>query len=346
MVAWSRPLATRRLRLLSLNVNGLSFVAKRRALFSRLFELGHDIIVLQETHCDGDETADAWLRAGAGAGRPWGGRAFWSHGRRASRGVAVLFRAGFPGSDFEIEFTDSDLRGAAGAGTSADLGGRALRVGWRDTQTGERWSVLAAYAPNSDAEQRAFFAPSGPLWTALTAGTDTPNVVLAGDFNCVTEVEDSSAVAAAAQAAAPGASALREMLAHFQLRDIWQHYRARNPAADTQFTYWATNSDSARRLDRVYASPPLFFFYWQTSYTASARTRSVTVVKNERSRPPKQAVAKEQAARHTYGEKPRETHRANKGHLVPDTPDVVRGRRVSGKLCSQTKNKHASRCGP
>ena len=31
---------------------------------------------------------------------------------------------------------------------------QALRVGWRDPQTDQRWSVVAAYAPNSDSDQR------------------------------------------------------------------------------------------------------------------------------------------------------------------------------------------------
>ena len=91
MAGWNRPLTTRRLSLLSLNVNGLSAPAKRTALFSRLTELPHDVIVLQETHCEGDGSANAWLRVGAGARRPWGGTAFWSHGQRASKGVAILF---------------------------------------------------------------------------------------------------------------------------------------------------------------------------------------------------------------------------------------------------------------
>ena len=63
MVAWSRPPATRSLRLISLNVNGLSSAAKRKALFARLCELKHDVTVLQETHSDGDETA---ARGGGG----------------------------------------------------------------------------------------------------------------------------------------------------------------------------------------------------------------------------------------------------------------------------------------
>ena len=60
-----------------------------------------------------------------------------------------------------------------------------MRVGWQDSQTGERWSVLAAYAPNNDVDQRSFFSANGPLWGALQAGPQQANVMLAGDFNCI-----------------------------------------------------------------------------------------------------------------------------------------------------------------
>jgi exonuclease III len=158
MAVWSRPAAARRLGLVSLNVNGLSSAAKRHALFLRLGVLSHDIVVLQETHCGGDDSAAAWLKAGAGAGRPWMGRAFWSHGQKSSRGVAILFKNSFAATEVAVEYSDSAAPHAADAtgGPSAD-GGRVLRVGWPDAHTGERWSVVAVYAPNRDADQEQFF---------------------------------------------------------------------------------------------------------------------------------------------------------------------------------------------
>ena len=251
MAGWNRPLTTRRLSLLSLNVNGLSAPAKRTALFSRLTELPHDVIVLQETHCEGDGSANAWLRVGAGAGRPWGGTAFWSHGQRASRGVAILFRAGFSGSDVRVEFSDSSSNALPAPSYGA---GRVLRVGWQDLPTGQRWSVVALYAPNSESARQSFFSTEGPVWKALSAGPADSHVVLAGDFNCVLDAEDSSASSAAAQAAAPGSNALRDLSVHFRLSDAWQHYRSRHSATDSPYTYWATSCSTARRLDRIYTS--------------------------------------------------------------------------------------------
>ena len=81
----------RRRTLLSHNVNGLSSRRKRLALLGRITPLNGAVVALQETHSPDDATAEAWLRQGTSAGRPWQGRGFWSHGTRASRGVFFFF---------------------------------------------------------------------------------------------------------------------------------------------------------------------------------------------------------------------------------------------------------------
>ncbi|KAI8462204.1 MAG: Endonuclease/exonuclease/phosphatase [Monoraphidium minutum] len=218
------------------NVNGMANLGKRLALFARLAELGSDIVVLQETHCGSDEQAAAWLSAGAGVGRAWTGLAYWSHYRQASRGVGILFKHGFPADDVCVEYGGGPQQAAA-AGTA----GRVLRVGWRDPASHQRWSVVAVYAPNADDEQAQFFAADGPLSEALAAGPAAAHVVLAGDFNCITDSMDSSSPNAAQQAATRGAQALRELTAHFSLADAWQHHRARRPGASGEvYTHWAT----------------------------------------------------------------------------------------------------------
>jgi exonuclease III len=109
------------------------------------------------------------------------------------------------GCDASIEFSDSDAPDDDDAGGR----GRVLRVGWTDEGSGERWALIGVYAPNGDTERRAFFAADGPLARALTTGPPGANLVVAGDFNCITEAADSAAPAAAAEDAAGGAVALR-----------------------------------------------------------------------------------------------------------------------------------------
>ena len=103
--------------------------------------------MLLETHLAGDDDACSLISQGSGAGRPWAGQAFWSHGQRAARGVAVLFSPGFAGRDIQTEHTDA----------AAAEGGRVLRIGWTDAATGQRWAVVAVYAPNGETDQREFF---------------------------------------------------------------------------------------------------------------------------------------------------------------------------------------------
>ena len=227
-------------RVVALNVNGLSSRSKRQRLFTFLAEHAYDVVVLLETHCEGPSTAAAWLREGAGPGRPWAGEARWAHGTGSSRGVGVLFRGGFQPSQLSVDHEGG--------------GGRVLRVGWRDESGSQPWAVVAAYAPNASTEQASFFGARGPLWAALAAGEAGARVLLAGDFNCVLHAADSSAQSAAAQAAHAGACALRSLITHFNLTDLWLHSSQPSgaPQAD-RFTHWPA-SGAARRLDRVYAS--------------------------------------------------------------------------------------------
>ncbi len=82
------------LQLLSLNVNGLRERQKRAALFAVLQAGPWHVIALQETHHATQAEAAQWCREGAGPTAPWDGPSFWAAGTSASRGVALLFKAG------------------------------------------------------------------------------------------------------------------------------------------------------------------------------------------------------------------------------------------------------------
>ena len=248
------------LRVVTHNVNGMRALPKRRALFDGLLRGGWDAAVLTETHTAADDDVDAWLAAARGSGHPFDGRAFWAHGRRGSRGVAILLGTNICSNsdDAAIEFSDATDGG--------DDGGRVLRVGWRDPLTGERWSLVGVYAPNDEPGRREFFAADGPLSRALAAGPAAAAVVIAGDFNCVMDPADSSAATAVDEAGSGSASALRSLLAGAGLADAWLEGRAwaaagqrrggRVPAAGGAYTFFAATG-SARRLDRIYISDSL-----------------------------------------------------------------------------------------
>jgi hypothetical protein len=118
-----------------------------------------------------------------------------------------------------------------------EAAGRVLRVGWRDNGSQQRWSVVAVYAPNDDAERRDLFSPGGPVASALTGGPAGDHVIMPGDFNCILHAEDSSSPSSAAEAALAGAVVLRGLLAGAGLADAWLTHRARSTAPDGRFTH-------------------------------------------------------------------------------------------------------------
>ena len=72
------------LRLISLNVRGLSNFKKRRMIYTWCKKKNTDIIFLQETHST-KEVENQWRNE-------WGAEIIMSHGGSNSRGVAVLMK--------------------------------------------------------------------------------------------------------------------------------------------------------------------------------------------------------------------------------------------------------------
>ena len=77
---------TESLRLLSLNVKGISKFRKRRAVFTWCRKQKADAIFRQETHST-EEQEKQWIKE-------WGSQIYFSHGSGNSRGVAILLKRG------------------------------------------------------------------------------------------------------------------------------------------------------------------------------------------------------------------------------------------------------------
>ena len=156
------------LRLLSLNVNGLRSASKRRSLFTFLQRDRWDVILLQKTHHADDAEGQAWAEEGPhGLTANWSGPSFWSHGSAASRGVALLFRAGAHIADISIRHQSAD-----GRILSADF-----------TFVGGAFTVASIYAPCTAAARAAFFIQH--LLPSLQAQRQ---LLLGGDFNCIADL--------------------------------------------------------------------------------------------------------------------------------------------------------------
>lgn len=89
-----------RIKVSSLNVNGIGNAIKRRVIFNVLREQKADIYLIQETHST-PESGFLWARE-------WGGQAFFSHGLSGSRGVAILIDRKF---DIQVLATVRDTEG-------------------------------------------------------------------------------------------------------------------------------------------------------------------------------------------------------------------------------------------
>jgi len=141
----------------TLNCRGLRDVTKRHKLFKWLKDKKQDIMFLQETHSAvGDETM--WKKE-------WGGQICFSHGKRDSRGVMIMFK---PNCDAEVLKIDTGSEGRV-LYVEVDINGiKALLVN--------------IYAPNEDNPE--FFRD---IFLEISK-RDNCNIIVGGDFNLVLDL--------------------------------------------------------------------------------------------------------------------------------------------------------------
>ena len=111
------------LNIVSLNVRGLREVNKQREVFQFYRNKCH-VLCLQETHsCIEDEKI--WEAE-------WGGKIFFSHGEKNSRGVATLINKNYPEKVCAISSAEGRI------------------VECEINNSDRKYSVLNVYAPNKD----------------------------------------------------------------------------------------------------------------------------------------------------------------------------------------------------
>lgn len=229
-----------RLRLLSLNVNGLANLDKRRNLFAALIKGPWDVVCLQETHQRASDDGNQWAQTGAAPGQPWPGWSFWRRGptaaatgpgdrrRCATAGVAVLIRE------------SCGCTNVAEVAPSTD-DGRRLRIDF--SLHGHLYSVITAYTP-CDQHPRLAFLPT----LASDLPTDSRrSVLLCGDFNCIDTIHDATPIASERSGRLVGGAQLQHLTAAAGLADAWRHC---HPHPATDFSFVSRNADhGASRLD-------------------------------------------------------------------------------------------------
>ena len=142
------------LNILSLNVNGLRNITKRKVLFKKFKEYKYDVICLQETYIT-EEIVDQWKRE-------WGGEFVYSVGTNRSKGQVILFRKNLP-FNFTVLYSSD----------------RIIVVNL-DTNSSS-YCIVNAYAPSTTNSTHDFLNNL----TGVINDVDFLNLIVCGDFNSV-----------------------------------------------------------------------------------------------------------------------------------------------------------------
>ena len=146
------------LKIMSLNVRGISNFKKRRTIFTWCRRKSADVIFLQETHSN-KTTEIQWKNE-------WGGKMLFSHGSPNSCGTAILI---------------NNKANCSVLHTIPDPLGRFIIS---KIKVDDKVYVLVnIYAPNKDKESVQFFRKLHTLLQIENLDSEE-NIILGGDFNC------------------------------------------------------------------------------------------------------------------------------------------------------------------
>ena len=149
---------TESLRLLSLNVEGISNFRKRRAVFTWSRKQKADVIFRQETHST-EEREKQWIKE-------WGSPIYFSHESSDSRGVAILLKRGI---DIVVKKSFGDTCGRF--------------IVLESKISDEEYILINVYAPNKDEQSVKFFHSLSNIMRK-NEYYDEDNIIIGGDFNC------------------------------------------------------------------------------------------------------------------------------------------------------------------
>ncbi|KAI4899121.1 hypothetical protein NFI96_006348 [Prochilodus magdalenae] len=143
----------------TLNVHGARDGGKRTKVFELVRQKGLDVVLLQETHSDVNNSAD-WIKE-------WEGLAVLSHHTSMSGGVVVLFAKSFIPCSYDVEEV---------------VTGRLLKV--RECFENGVLVFICVCAPTVGTERLAFL---DILHSVLQNSDVNDLLVLGGDFNCTAD---------------------------------------------------------------------------------------------------------------------------------------------------------------
>jgi len=209
-----------KLKILSLNVRGIRNPNKRRAMFCYLKQQKATIFCLQETYSQLDDEK-IWLAE-------WGGKILFCHGTAHSKGVCILLN---PNSSINFDVVQSDHQG------------RILISKLKIFE--ETFFIVNIYAPTDYREQNEFIKN---LSEFLVRKTDTPRLIIAGDWNCTLSKADKSG--GVVWKSTNYRDAVSNLMNELNLIDI---YRKLHPNTKS-FTYESKTINLKSRIDFILVS--------------------------------------------------------------------------------------------
>ncbi|KAL9961456.1 hypothetical protein ACROYT_G030398 [Oculina patagonica] len=235
------------LKLLSLNVRGLSNFRKRRAIFTWCRKQKADLIFLQETHSTENDECK-WKKE-------WGSEIIFSHGSSNARGVAVLIKSGL---DIVIqhELLKSNGRSIV------------LKVRIKD----KNYLLVNLYGPNKDAEAVRFYQNLSATLREMDPDSDD-NIIIGGDFNCPLNptLDKKGGILIPRQHVI---NSIENIQNEFSLHDIW---RIKNPNT-CSFTWSKSHPFIFCRLDYWLISDKLNDLVTHVDIQASIKTDHSSII--------------------------------------------------------------------
>ena len=235
------------LKIVSLNVRGISNFRKRRSIFNWCRKLRADLILLQETHST-NSVETQWQHE-------WGGKILFSHGTNNSKGVAIIF---CNGSNIDVNniFQDNE--------------GRILSINFVKDELD--FTLANVYAPNIENMQVNFYKTLRDLFVDDNFKVNE-NIIIGGDFNCIlnAKVDKKGGHEKIKESVVEKISDVMDTL---DVIDIW---RVLHPNT-SRFTWRQPNPLIQCRLDYFLISNNLFEYVANTDIIPGLRTDHSAII--------------------------------------------------------------------
>ena len=219
------------------NVNGLNNDLKRSLVFSKIKNMGMDVVLLQETHIMFGKIEKVKQECGV--------KSYWNPGPSSSSGgtATLILNPNIRSSDVKM---DDD--------------GRIITLKLKVETTFIQ--VINIYAPTQLNEREDFF-------NSINQFTfNTSHTILAGDFNMVEDLSLDKYPPSTDQRSQKGIKTLSNLKSQFTLDDRW---RTKNPQTK-QFTWHSRKVGDAfrSRLDRVYLSKGMVLIQQKSTHDVNS----------------------------------------------------------------------------